>query len=110
MSGGWDVFLEPIAELIAATRGDVAHPLKEIAQRAASAELGDQNAFSELLSGQVPEAVERFDTAAEGALRAAADFADALAEAVGASSRAYEDADRRGAEELLRLTGELRSS
>ena len=106
----WDVILDAIGDLVAATRGDVAEPLKEIAQRAGAAELGDQNAFSELLAGDVPAAIERFDQAAEGALWAAADFADAFAEAVEASNRAYEDADRRASEDLVRLTEELRSS
>jgi len=108
VSGGWSLIHEVLTELIAATRGDVSEPLMDLAGRAESAELGDMSAFSEFLSDSVPAAIERFDTAAEGALYAAAEFAAALADAVESSHQAYEDADRRSAEELVRLTEELR--
>lgn len=108
MAAGWSVLHEAIANLIAATRGDVSEPLKDIARRARAAELGDQNAFSEFLAGTVPAAITRFDRTAERALYAAADFADALAEGVEAAHRAYEEADRAANDELVRLTEELR--
>ncbi|THV30236.1 hypothetical protein [Glycomyces paridis] len=108
MAAGWGVIGEAIANLVAATRGDVSEPLAAIAQRARDAELGDQNAFSEFLSDSVPSAIASFDRTAEGALSAAADFADALAEGVAAAHRAYEEADRRSCDELVRLTEDLR--
>lgn len=108
MAASWSLIHEAVRNLVAATRGDVSEPLKDVARRARSAELSDQNAFSEFLADTVPAAITRFDRTAERALYAAADFADALAEGVEAAHRAYEEADRASSEELVRLTEELR--
>lgn len=107
MGSGFSVVDDAIRRVAAATRGDVSEPLKQIATRAKDAELSDGNAFSEYLADLVPPAIERFDDAAEKALSAAAEFADALADALEATQKSYEDADTAASGDLVKLTEAL---
>lgn len=107
MGSGFSMVAGAIRQLAAATRGDVSEPLKEIATQAKDAELADENAFSEYLAELVPPKIKEFDQTAESALNAAADFADALAQALEDTEQSYEDADSESAGELVRLTEEL---
>lgn len=104
MGNGWSVVNDAIRQVAAATRGDVSEPLKDIATRAKDAELSDDNAFSEYLADLVPPALKQFDQAAERALSAAADFADALADGLEATQKSYEDADDAASGDLVKLT------